>query len=375
LRILQLGKFYPPHRGGIETHLETLCRGLAQATAVELEVIVANDSLLSTTEKLDGATVRRLGCVAQIASVPLCLGLTRAIRRTPADLVHLHLPNPYAAFALLVSRHRAPIVISWHSDVIRQKNLARMLTLIDRAIVRRAAAIIATSTNYLENSPTLRRNRARCHVIPFGLDPAEFGACDASRVMHIRVCYGQRIVLAAGRLVYYKGFEYLIHAMAEVNGHLLIVGEGPRRAQLESVAEHASVRDRVTFLGNVSREELIDVYHAADVFVLPSIARSEAFGIVQLEAMACGKPIVNTRIQSGAPGVSIDGETGLTVEPAAPTALAGALNRLLDDPQLRARYGAAAALRLRDHFSRDLMVARTLALYQQVLANSTKFAQ
>jgi rhamnosyl/mannosyltransferase len=375
VRILQLGKFYPPHRGGIETHVETLCQGLAQVTTVEVEVIVANDSVWSATENLDGARVRRLGRLVEITSVPLCPRLAWAIRRTPADLIHLHVPNPYAALALLLSGHRAPMVISWHSDVIRQRNLAWLLAPLERAVVNRAAAIVASSANYLESSPTLAWNRARCRVIPFGVDPAEFAVRDPSRVTHIRVCYGPRIVLAAGRLVYYKGFEHLIRAMPQVDAQLLIVGEGPGRAQLESEVARAGVRERVTFLGDVSREQLIDTYHAADVFVLPSIARSEAFGIVQLEAMACGVPIVNTRIESGAPGVSLDDETGLTVEPGLPAALAAAINRLLDDPELRARYGAAGARRVREHFSRDMMVTRTLALYREVLGRLQKPVQ
>ena len=375
VRILQLGKFYPPHRGGIETYLEALCRGFAQVGGVEVEVLAASDSWWSSSETLDGAKIHRIGQIAEVASVPLCPRLPWAIRRTSADLVHLHVPNPYAALAFILSRQRAPLVITWHSDVIRQRNLARMLAPLDRVIVRRAAAIIASSPDYRESSPTLMGNRARCDVIPFGLEAADFTVRDPSRVMHIRVCYGPRIVLAVGRLVYYKGFEHLIRAMAQVNGQLLIVGEGPRRAQLAAEAERAGVAARVTFLGDVSREQLIDTYHAADVFVLPSIARSEAFGIVQLEAMACGKPVVNTRIESGAPFVSIDGKTGLTVEPASPAALVAALNRLLDDAALRERYGAAGARRVREHFNRDVMVDRTLKLYRQVLVERSQAAQ
>ncbi|MGH7880616.1 MAG: glycosyltransferase, partial [Candidatus Binataceae bacterium] len=175
------------------------------------------------------------------------------------------------------------------------------------------------------------------------------------------------IVLGVGRLVYYKGFEHLIRAMARVAGHLLIVGEGPRHLQLERAARVAGVGARVSFLGDLSRDELIATYHAADVFVLPAVARSEAFGIVQLEAMACGRPVVNTRVASGVPFVSIDSETGITVEPGAPEALSAALNLLLDDPELRARYGAAGAQRVRDHFDLATMLDRTLALYRQIL--------
>jgi rhamnosyl/mannosyltransferase len=258
------------------------------------------------------------------------------------------------------------LVTSWHSDVIRQKHLARLFGPIERAIVRRSDALITSSPNYLDSSPTLRRNRARTQVIPYGIDPEP--PHDPARVAHLRARYGPRIVLGVGRLIYYKGFDHLIRAMATVAGHLLIVGEGPLRGPLEYVARTAGVAARVTFLGNLDTDELFDAYHAADVFVIPSVARSEAFGIVQLEAMACGRPVVNTRIGSGVPFVSIDGETGLTVEPGVPEALSAALNLLLDNPELRDRFGAAGASRVRERFSLTAMIDQTLALYRVILA-------
>jgi len=373
VRILHLGKFYPPHRGGIETHLETLCRGLAPTAAVE--VIVANDSRRSVTEDLDGVRVRRLATIFTPASTPICPSMISALRSTSADLIHLHVPNPYAALAFLLGRSSAPLLISWHSDVVRQKQLARLFAPIERAIVRRAAALIASSSNYPESSPTLARNRSHVRVIPYGIEPTEFRPHDPARIAKIRARYGPRIVLGVGRLVYYKGFENLIQAMAGVACQLLIVGEGPLRIRLERTARAAGVGARVSFLGDLSRDELIDTYHASDVFVLPAIARSEAFGIVQLEAMACGKPVVNTRLASGVPFVSIDRETGITVEPARPEGLAVALNLLLDDPDLRARYGAAGVRRVCEQFSAATMVERTLALYREVLGERLRADQ
>jgi glycosyltransferase involved in cell wall biosynthesis len=175
-------------------------------------------------------------------------------------------------------------------------------------------------------------------------------------------------VLSAGRLVYYKGLEYLIRAMDRVDATLLIVGDGPLRPRLEREAGASPlVRRRVRFLGRV--EDLTPFYHASDVFALPSIGRSEGFGIVQLEAMACGKPVVNTRLQSGVPYVSIDGLTGITVAPRRPNELADALNRLLYDPQLRQKYGRAALHRVSTEFTVPSMVARTLKVYRDVIGN------
>src|SRR5208282_472630 len=158
--------------------------------------------------------------------------------------------------------------------------------------------------------------------------------------------------------------------MAGVRGHLLLVGEGPLLKKLERQAFDAGAMDRITFLGRVSQEEMIGYFHAADVFVMPSIARSEAFGIAQLEAMACGKPVVNTRLKSGVPFVSIDGETGITVPPCSPEAIAVAVNRLLDDPALRTAYGRAATRRVQNEFSLDMMVRRTIEVYREAGAEA-----
>jgi rhamnosyl/mannosyltransferase len=173
--------------------------------------------------------------------------------------------------------------------------------------------------------------------------------------------------LAVGRLVYYKGFEYLLRAMCHVRGTLLIVGEGPLRRKLESDARALGVSDRVFLVGEIQNDKTTPYYQAADVFVLPSIARSEAFGIVQLEAMASAKPVVNTLLDSGVPFVSLDGVTGFTVPPRDAMSLAAAINRLLEDPELCARYGAEGARRVRNEFNVTRMVDRVIEVYEESL--------
>jgi rhamnosyl/mannosyltransferase len=198
--------------------------------------------------------------------------------------------------------------------------------------------------------------------VPFGISIQDLWRRDIDAEKQIRRRFGSRIVLSAGRLVYYKGLEYLIRAMNSVDGNLLIVGDGPMRQKLEAdCAANPIIRNRVTFLGRV--DDVTPYYHACEVFALPSIARSEGFGIVQLEAMACGKPVVNTLLQSGVPFVSQDGVTGVTVAPGDSTALASALNKLLDDAELRERYGKAALQRVRTEFTLGAMIKRTLDVY------------
>ncbi len=368
MRVLQVGKFYPPFRGGIESHLHALCRELTKSITVN--VIVANEGRRLLMSEIDKVKIRRLPRLFNLKSTPVCPTMLGEIRRAGADIIHLHLPNPFAALAYLASGHKGRLVITWHSDIVRQQTMARMLGPLVDAILRRASALIASSPNYVDSSPILSRNRERCRIIPFGIDAEAFRPRDAEIAAKIRKRYGPRIVLAVGRMVYYKGFEYLIRAMASVRGHLLLVGEGPLQAKLERQAFEAGARDRITFLGRVSQEEVVGYYHAADVFVMPSIARSEAFGIAQLEAMACGKPVVNTRLMSGVPFVSSDGVTGITVAPADSTELAAAINRLLDDSGLRNKYGAAAARRAREEFSIETMVNRTLQVYREVMATN-----
>ena len=361
LRVLQVGKFYPPHMGGIETHLQALCGTLSEH--VDLDVIVSSDDRRTVDEVVDGVRVVRAGTLLTAFSTSISPAIVSRIRAADADLVHLHLPNPTAVMAYLASGRRGPLVITYHSDTVRQKLLGALFKPFLNAILQRSAAIITTSPNYLESSPVLNAFRDRCHVIPYGIDTSQLEHSDPEAVHRIRRQYGERLVISVGRLVYYKGFECLLRAMVQVRGKLLIVGDGPLRGELESLASLLGISGKVAFAGEIQNAQMTPYYHAADLFALASIARSEAFGIVQIEAMAAGLPVVNTRLDSGVPYVSLDQQTGLTVPPGDPLALAGAINRLLDDPSLRERFGRAGAQRAREQFSLDCMQGRTLQLY------------
>jgi rhamnosyl/mannosyltransferase len=365
LKVLQLGKFYPPHMGGIETHLEALCGELK--TSLSVRVVVANDNRETVEELVDGIPLSRLGTRFTLASTPLCQGLVSEIRRSDADIIHLHLPNPAAVLAYLASGHRGRLVVTYHSDTVRQKVLGALFEPFLHRALRRSSAIIATSPDYLRTSLVLARYQERCHVIPYGIGLEEFEHCEESSVAKLREQFGERLVISVGRLVYYKGFEYLIRAMRQVNGKLLIVGDGPLRQDLESLARTLDLSGKVIFAGEIQNKNVIPYYHAADIFALASVARSEAFGIVQIEAMAAGLPVVNTQLDSGVPFVSLHNHTGLTVPPGDPEAMAGALNRLLDDPALRRSLGGAARLRARQEFDISIMGGRTLDLYRRVM--------
>ncbi len=361
--VLQIGKFYPPYKGGMETHLRDLCRAIAPYA--DVHVLVSNTTR-QTVREFDGEIpVERIASWATVSSAPISPGMVNAIRSSRADIVHLHCPNPTAVASYLASRHRGDVVITYQSDIIRQRVLRYIYEPLFNRLAAKAKAIVCLSPNYIESSATLRRIRHKCHVIPHGIDPQRFADFDPHAVSAIRARYGTRIVLGLGRLVYYKGFEFLIRAVAGTDATLLIIGTGPLRDQLLDVARECGVLERVHLLGEV--DDVIPYYRAAQVFALPSVARSEAFGIVQVEAMACGTPVVNTNLDSGVPFVSLDGTSGLTVPPADVAALRHAITLILDDPQLRTRFSNGARQRVRQHFTLDAMAQKTLLLYQRIL--------
>jgi rhamnosyl/mannosyltransferase len=366
MRVLHIGKYYPPHFGGMETHLQSLCEELHRE--IDVRVVVSNQSWHREKALIGGVEVVRIGTRFNIAGAPIGTGIAEEIRRTDPDIVHLHLPNPMAVLAVFASRYRGPLVVTYHSDVVRQRFLAKAFQPILHRILERSSAIIASSPTLVRTSPALSTFHERCRVIPFGIRPEPFQCYDEVAVSKIRRQFGSRLLLSTGRLVYYKGFEYLIQAMTDIEGRLLIIGDGPLRPALQQKIDRLGLSDRVVLLGNVP--DVVPYYQACDLFVLASVERSETFGMVQLEAMACGKPVVNTRIASGVPFVSLNEVTGLTVPPRDAEALARAINCLLDDPQRRTEYGTAALTRFEREFSVEVMATRTLELYREILGST-----
>lgn len=201
LRVLHVGKFYPPYMGGMEMHLQVLCENLQ--SEIDVQVVVANQDRRSAEDLVRGIKVTRTGTLFNFSAAPICPEMVSAIRRARADIVHLHLPNPMAVLAWLASGHRGKLVITYHSDVVRQKVLGKAFGPFLHRVLERSAAIIATSPNYIESSPVLSAYRDRCRVIPFGIPIDQFQRHDQLAVARLRQRYGQRLILSVGRLVYY----------------------------------------------------------------------------------------------------------------------------------------------------------------------------
>lgn len=295
------------------------------------------------------------------------------LRRLAPDLVHLHFPNPTGDLAYLLSGCRAPVVMTYHADIAKPWPALRLYRTVFERLESRIARIIVSSEVYLRSSRFLARHQDKCIVIPYGIDPEPFALRDreAEAVRRLRQEHGSPMVAFLGVLRPYKGLPVLLRAMAKVRGHLLIVGRG-HAGELEGDANQLGVADRVSFVAEVSETQRRLLLHACDVFVLPSLNRSEAFGIVQLEAMACGKPVVSTDLPTGVSVVNQHGTTGLLVRPDDPEALADALNRLLVDQTLRRSLGQAGYSRVEREYRAEPMVERTLAVYDEVLSGQSR---
>ncbi len=370
ISVVHVAKFYPPVPGGMERVVESLCaatRGRARSS-----VIALNTTPRTVHEVVDGVDVTRVGVAATRGSVPIAPGLAGVLRRARADVMVLHEPNPWALTSLLLSRVKMPLAVWFHSEVVRPRLQYRLFYApVARPVYRRARRIVVSSPPLAEHAAALAPYRERVAVVPFGIDSARWRAspATATRSAAIReAARGRPLVLFAGRMVPDKGLDVLLRALEGTEAAAVLAGDGPSRAEAEALARRLGLDSRVTFTGEVPHAELVALYHACDLFVLPSVTPAEAFGYVQLEAMACGRPVVSTRVRSGVPWVNRDGVTGLTVPPSDPSALRRAIETLGGDPDLRERMGEAGRARVAWEFTLERMAARTAALLEDVAA-------
>jgi glycosyltransferase involved in cell wall biosynthesis len=399
VKILHLYKDYPPILGGIENHVQLLAQGQA-ARGHGVTVLVTNPAGARTTlAEEDGVRVIRASRLATIASTPLSLALPWHLLRQRPDVVHLHYPYPVGEVSQWLLRRGDATVLSYHADVVRQAGILRFYKPLLRQVLRWVDAIVIGSPP-MRRSALLADHGARLHLIPYGIplarfqvEPPEsdldrlrqqvearFAAAFENRVgfhetpppappLPRSLAPGAPLLLFVGRLRYYKGLDTLIRALPQIPGRLAVVGIGPMEAEWKVLASEAGVADRIAWLGEAPDADLPALYHLADLFVLPASHPSEAFGLVQVEAMAAGLAVVCTELGTGTSYVNQDGVTGRVVPPRDPAALAAAINDLLADPDRRAAMGAAARARVASEFDLDVMVERVLELYGQMLGS------
>jgi glycosyltransferase involved in cell wall biosynthesis len=367
IHVLHVGKYYEPYVGGIETLLKNLCE--RPGKDVTAEVLVANHGAGTAIGVVNGVRVTRVATATVISSIPFCPTFPFWLRRRPADIVCLHEPNPMALLSYMLVRHPGRLVIWFHSEIVGRPAFSAFYRPWLKAALALATRVVVTSPKFLDHTAVLAPVRSKSTVIPSSVRLERFAATPEvlERAAAIRKRAGESVVLFVGRLTYYKGLEHLIDAMIDVDARLLIVGTGPRRADLEQQVVARQLGERIEFIGEVADPDLPAYYHACDVFVLPSVERSEAFGLVQVEAMACAKPVVSTNIPTGVSWVNQHGVTGLVVEPRRPDAIATALNELLGDEHLRQRFGQQGRARVEAEFSEEMTRARALDLYRAVM--------
>lgn len=373
MKILHVYKdFDPPIHGGMERHIALMCR--FQRQWADVETLVCSRACKTRVVDRDGTRVTEVAEWGRFQSAPISPMFPLYMRRMQADVIVVHVPNPTAEMGYLMARPAGKLIVRYQSDVVRQAAAMRFYAPFLRRFLSKAAMIMAASEQYVNTSPTLQairnhqpvgREHDRIRVVPLGILPEEFHNPDPVRVEKLRSVYGGGYVLFSGMHRYYKGLDYLVRAAAHIKAQVVIAGDGPERARLKALAEQLKVP--VVFPGALSHEELVNHLHGCDVFAFPSVARSEAYGISMLEAHACGKPVVATKLGTGVEFVNLDKETGLNVPPRDPEALAMAINTILGDAVLRRQMGELARRRVELQFRADHVARQEFELYQEVL--------
>lgn len=361
LRILEVNKAYYPHVGGIETLVQQYSEELKSFNGVRLRTLVCRDSRGKTVrERINGVEVTRAGSLGTYFSCPLSFSFIRLFRKMAknADVVHIHVPFPLADAALMLSGFKGRVVVSWHSDVVKQKRLMLFYKPFMTRLLKRADRIIIATKGHIDGSEHLPAYKSKCSIVPYGITPEDYLSIKRSPILTDRLSDKKNVkVFFTGRLVYYKGVDVLLKAFTAVeNCELFISGTGEMEQELKAFAKRSKIESKVHFLGFLPDDKLKQAYADCDIFVLPSVFKSEAFGIVQLEAMVYGKPVINTALPSGAPYVSVHGKTGLTVPALDAKALGEAINLLASDKALREKYGKAAAERVQTEFNEKFII-------------------
>lgn len=370
MRILHAYKVYLPSvYGGIPSVIAMLA--MLPRNGFETEVLVACQRGIGRKYEFEGVNVEAVSSIGTVMSTPLAPTYPfRFIERArSSDIVVHHAPFPLTDIGALLMPKNSVLIVHWHAEVIGRPWLMRILAPFIRKSLKRADKIIVSDRVIVENSPFLKSFEEKCIVVPYGCDDVYWGKLDSDGQQAVDRLQRQypRLVVAVGRLVSYKGYEIFLRAMQDVDADAVIIGEGQLKADLVKLAEELGVLDRVKFLGVLEPHEVKQYIHAAKVLAFPSVTEAEAFGLVQLEAMSAGKPVVNTALATAVPNVARDGKEGLTVPPSQPAAFAGALRRLLDQPELAARLGRAGKERVRTEFSRALFLSRMQEVYKEAL--------
>jgi len=376
MRIVQVCPWFEPYVGGVETHVATLSSELVRRGHDVTVLTSRADRGLLEREDLHGVHVRRVKARAVWLRTPIAPATKAVLSSIDADVVHAHSPPPLTSYyaAKASSRRRVPFVITYHCDIGVPSVFGPLIESVYRhtleySTIRRANRIIVTTATYAATSRAVWRYNPA--VIPNAVDLQRYRPENDGSAIRARhgIDQGESVVLFVGRMVEQKGIENLIEAAKSVAyAKFLLVGGGPELDSLRRLAARLGVAGRVIFTGQVSGDDLPSYFAACDVFVLPSVSRLEAFGIVALEAMATGKPVVVSDIP-GVREVIADGKEGLLADPVDPEDLGGKIRILLADDRKRSVMGRAGRETVERNFGVETVVDRIEALYRDLAAN------
>jgi len=374
MKILQLGKAFPPVKaiGGVEKVIELFYYGLNRID-INCDVLGVNDNYQFVIDNYcKNGIIYREKLLKRAMSTFLSVHLiTRLLKIAHHyDIIHVHHPDPMSFLALFFVRPKAKLVIHWHSDIINQKYIYFFFTVLEKWVLRRADLILCTSPKYYKDNDILRPYLDKVDYLAIGLKLEKMDInMDLANSIEIKK-HDQKQILFIGRLVYYKGVEYLIRSMSLIksSSYLCIIGDGRNIDNLKQLTKKLDIEHKVFFLGNLNDADKMAYLKTSDLFVLPSIFRTEAYGIVQVEAMAQGLPVVSTVIEgSGVDWVNQDGITGITVPICDEKSLAVAIDQLCLDSILRLKLSNGALNRYQNEFTEEIMIKNLVNYYKKVL--------
>ena len=368
IKVLHFFKtYYPDTTGGIEQVIYQLCQG-SRALGVEGQVLTLSPTPSPARLQIADHQVTRVKENFHIASTGFSLKVFSQFKEmaTEADLVHFHFPWPMMDLVHFATRHGRPTVLSYHSDIIKQRTLLKLYTPLMNQLLKSMDRILVASPNYLESSETLRPFQDKTTVVPYGLDQSAYPIVSTQKQEQWRKRVPEKFFLFVGVLRYYKGLDSLLSALEGVDYPVVILGGGPQEQELMAQAEKLQLRN-VLFLGRLDDEDKACLLQMCYALVFPSHLRSEAFGISLLEASMYGKPMISCEIGTGTTYVNIHEETGLAVPPNNPLALREAMRRLWDNPLETERLGTGAKVRFQELFTAERMCAETTKVYRELL--------
>ena len=368
INVLHIGKFYPI-QGGVEKVMFDIVSGLSNSNDVKCDMLCASATgkgqMFNVGHSKIICTPTWFKTFATMISPKMIITLRRIAKEY--DIIHIHHPDPMAALALRFSGFKGKVVLHWHADILKQKIALKLYEPLQKWLIYCADVVVGTTPKYLQCSPYLQNSSLKKICIPIGIDPMEYNKSDVEKLRNKYV--GKKIIFSLGRLVEYKGFQYLIEASKYLSDDymILIGGSGPMRQSLDGLIQQLGVGEKVKLLGRISENELPVYYGLCDIYVLSSIWKTEAFGIVQIEAMSCGKPVIATHIEgSGVDWVNEDGVSGLNVNPKDAKGIAEAIKRILIDKEQYNHFSQGAKLRYVSLFRKGAMINACLDLYKSL---------